>query len=177
MQGDAPAIARSNVFDLQDIDQKIAQLIGARRKLARARLARRVVFEEVGVKHFDHAGARARRRDDVLTIGEDIEKARRELAGLGAITAIEGRLAAAGLRFRKVDLDAQPSEQFNHADADLRKELVNQTGDEERYVHSGLAICRRHHNTTAGCVVAAGLSIIASARHSLPYIKSISRGS
>ena len=56
----------------------------------------------------------------------------RDLAGLGAIAAIECRLAAAGLVFGEIDPVAEAFENVGHRHAHLGEELVDHAGDEQR---------------------------------------------
>src|SRR5512138_1025948 len=101
MQRDPSAKARPDVFNLQDVHQKFAELKGARRKLAGALVFFSVVFKEVGIKYLDHARAGAGRLNDVLAVIKNIDEAFGECAGFRAIAAVEGGLPATGLRFGK----------------------------------------------------------------------------
>jgi hypothetical protein len=54
------------------------------------------------------------------------------LASFRAISGVEGRLPAAGLIFRKVDLIAEALQHAGHRQSDCREELIHNAGDEDR---------------------------------------------
>ena len=54
-----------------------------------------------------------------------------DLARFIAVAGIEGGLAAAGLSFGKMNLVAQALQHLRDSDADLRKDLIDDAGDEQ----------------------------------------------
>ena len=60
-----------------------------------------------------------------------VEEVARHRARFGAIAAVEGRLAAAGLVLREIDPVAEALEHLGHRHADPGEELVDDAGDEQ----------------------------------------------
>ena len=56
----------------------------------------------------------------------------RDFARLIAITAIESRLGAAGLRFEKLDFAAGALEDVRNRQTDAREQLIDDAGNEKR---------------------------------------------
>ena len=84
-----------------------------------------------------HGGAAAGGGDDGIYFAtfdersEDRQKTPGQLAGLVAITGIEGGLPAAGLLLREDDLDAVFLQQFAGGDTHAGVEHIHHTGDEQ----------------------------------------------
>src|SRR4051812_27702137 len=85
-----------------------------------------------------HSNARARRTNDGFTIGclEYLDKTFCELTSFLAIAGIEGGLPAASLPVVKADLAPGTAEHFYRAHADVREQLIYETGDEEGNFHA-----------------------------------------
>ena len=100
---------------------------------SRARAAvDRVVGEELLVLVDHHVAARAGWDDDRIgTGGQHVDRVPRERAGVVDATGVERRLAAARLRRRTVDVDAQPLEHVDHRHARVGEQAVDQTGHEQ----------------------------------------------
>src|SRR5258708_1125429 len=56
----------------------------------------------------------------------------RDLAGLFAVSGVEGGLAAAGLGLPEIDLVADALQHLGHGETDLGKDLIDDAGDEQR---------------------------------------------
>ena len=85
----------------------------------------------------DHRTARPGRRDDVLVVLEDLDEPLGQWARFSVEAVVEKRLAAAGLRLRKLDAAAEVLEQLGDRDADVGVKLVRQTGNKKRDVVLG----------------------------------------
>ena len=70
-------------------------------------------------------------------------KCRAIVRASSGIAGIEGGLAAAGLRFREIDLVAQALQHLGDRDADLGKDLIDDAGDEQgdARAHCGSLTC------------------------------------
>src|SRR3546814_11868800 len=72
------------------------------------------------------------RRHDVVVAFEGLDDPPRDGARILGVAGIVGRLAAAGLRPRHLDIAAGILQQLDGGEADLRPEQVDQAGDEQR---------------------------------------------
>ncbi len=79
----------------------------------------------------DHGSAGAGGDDDVFGIAEDAEEVAGDAGGFGAIAAIEGGLAAAGLGFGEIDGVAEALEDGGDGEADLGEDLIDDAGGKE----------------------------------------------
>jgi hypothetical protein len=84
----------------------------------------RLILEQVRIVVMDHAGAGTGRRHDVVAMLERANEIPRHFAGFILVAAVEGRLAAAGLHLRKIDLAPVSVKQPDDAFTDLRIQLV-----------------------------------------------------
>src|SRR5262249_39101841 len=92
----------------------------------------RIIVKQFREMMRDHRGARAGGYHNRLAAFEHVQEIPRHLASLVAIAGVEGGLAAAGLRFGKIQLETEAFEHPAYGHADLRKELVDRAGDEQR---------------------------------------------
>jgi hypothetical protein len=69
----------------------------------------------------------------VLAIAEHVQEVPGDGARFIRVARVEGRLAAAGLSFGKIDLVAEALENFCDGDADLREDLIDDAGDKQCY--------------------------------------------
>jgi hypothetical protein len=131
--GDDALESRANIFHSGNFEEESRKFPNSRLKTVGFGEARGIVLEDVRKMMRDHRCARARRHDDVFGIAEHVQ----EMPGDGArfirVTGVEGRLAAAGLGFGKINLVAQAIENFRDGDADLRKDLIDDAGDKQCY--------------------------------------------
>ena len=87
----------------------------------------------------DHDGAGAgRQHDGAARFGEDGDVVARHLAGVVPVAAIEGGLAAAGLRLGEMDDQALSLKDFGRGQAHIGKNGVDEAGDEEVYGCGGV---------------------------------------
>src|SRR6185503_5358731 len=135
MQRYFPMICAAYVFNLQHIDKKLRELIGARRKRFRSLMPIRILGEQLLVEDSYHAAARARWRHDVLAFLEDFDEPLSKLASFAAEAAIKRRLPAASLLRGKINFNTELAQHGDHAHPDLREELIHQTGNEQRHSH------------------------------------------
>src|ERR1035441_7739277 len=88
-----------------------------------------LLVEELGEVMRDHGGAGAGGDHDEWRGFERIEEVARHRAGFGPISRVEGRLAAAGLALREIDLEAEAFENISHGEADLGEKLIDDTSN------------------------------------------------
>ena len=138
MVGDRPRKARRDGGDAEHVDEEARQLEGPAGELVRARRPVRVVHEKLGIVHLDHAGARARRRDDVIEAAEALDDTLGEVARRRAIAGVVGGLAAAGLA-RHLDAAAGVLEELHRRKADGRPHQIDEAGDEQPDAHASLS--------------------------------------
>ena len=91
-----------------------------------------VIQTELGVMILDHRGAGTGRHDNIFGSVENLQKVLSNSARFVRIPAIERRLAAARLRLREIDLEAEPFQHLSHSDAHLGEDLINHAGDKQR---------------------------------------------
>ena len=124
--------AQIKIGDAQPVHQELAELPGdggdALRLVVELALVRR---EQHRVLVPQHGGARAGRADDDLGVFESFEEVLRDRARFIAIAGVEGGLAAASLRRREVDADADVLEDFDHGHTRARVDHVHDAGDEK----------------------------------------------
>src|SRR5579871_7054789 len=90
----------------------------------------------------DHGSAGARRNHDVLSVAKRVQETAGHGGRLFRVPAVERRLPAAGLILREIDLVAQTLEHVGSGDSDLRKDLIDDTGDKECDAGHDLPLCR-----------------------------------
>ena len=149
MQPDAIREATLDFFDLQHGGQELAEFEGAVRDV----LVRGVLVDEVVVVLADHRRATAGRADDVLVVPKGVEEQLRDRAGIVHAAGVRHRLAAAGLARGEVDRAAEPLQQFECGDPNLRIKLVDVTGDEQPDVWHEATVfqwAEPEHNEAAG---------------------------
>ena len=103
--------------------------LGAERR--RPSLPGRIVLQQLGVVQLQHAGAGARRRHHVVVGLEGGDRLARQLLRGRLVAGVVGRLAAAGLRRRHVDIAAGVGQQLDRRKADRGAEQVDEAGDEQ----------------------------------------------
>jgi hypothetical protein len=79
----------------------------------------------------DHRGAGAGRNYDILCAFEHFQEVTGDGSRLLAITAVERRLSATGLRLAKFNLAPSALEHLRHRYTDLGKNLVHDAGHED----------------------------------------------
>ena len=124
----APDILR---LEIQHLDEELGEFVDARRQFLGGCLASRVFGKQRRIVVLHHAGAGTRRDDNRPVVGEQRQLVRRHLARFVREAAGVGRLAAAGLFFRKVHADALPFEQRDGIHAGAGEKLVNDAGGKE----------------------------------------------
>lgn len=80
----------------------------------------------------EHRSAGARRDHNEFRVRKYLQEVLLDRARFVDEAGIESRLPAAGLRFTKFDFAAGAFENLGHGEADARKNLVDQAGDENR---------------------------------------------
>ena len=130
--GDDAFEARTDVLYVGDLENESRKLPNAPGDVAYLGQQLFVMPEEVLVVMLNHSCAGAGRHNNVLRVAEDFQKMPRNLACLLGVSAIERRLAAARLGLWKIDLETETLEHLSHRDGDLREELVDHAGDEQR---------------------------------------------
>src|SRR2546426_763566 len=136
------------VIYTEDVDYELSELVRSRCKRLGALLPIRLIVEQFFVENPDHAGARPGRSNNVIAIIEYSDKAPGKIARLAVEAAVERRLTAASLRGREVHFHTESSKHTYHAHPNFGKDLIHQTGDEQRYFHN-LIIKRRCVDQTA----------------------------
>ena len=119
--------ARRHLVHAAHIDEKRHQLVGAGRQFLRLCEDRRLIREHLGVMDFDHAGAGAGRRDDIVVAGESGDDLARDRLRVRLVAGIVSGLTAAGLR-RHLDRAAGLFQQFDGGEADARPEQIDKAG-------------------------------------------------
>ena len=90
----------------------------------------RLAGEKLGIVPGEHAAAGAARDDDIIAIGERLDRLWRQRLGGQAVAGIVGGLAAAGLA-RDDHLAAGVLEELDRGEADRRPDDIDETGDEQ----------------------------------------------
>jgi hypothetical protein len=116
--------------------QKVGQLIGSLTHFFCPLSLRRPFGEQAGKKGLDHGDTRSGWYDDMLSVLINPDKLLRHLPALVNESGIESRLSATGLARIEVDLHSAFLENLDGAEADLWKELINETGDKEGDFHN-----------------------------------------
>jgi hypothetical protein len=91
--------------------------------------------KEFRVEDAHHCGAGAGGTDDGVVVGKDFAVTLRQLPGFVPVAGVKGRLAATGLGGGKFRLEAEPAQDVDHGDADLRIQLVNEARNEDGNAH------------------------------------------
>ena len=120
-------------LDAEHVDEERGELVRARGKLSRAFRVRRIVGQQRRRLVNHHVATRAGRDDDrhVAAI-EDVHEVTRHRAGVVERAGIEGRLAAAGLSGRDVDLRRRAvSSTFTTEKPTSGKQAVDEARDEQ----------------------------------------------
>ena len=78
-----------------------------------------------------HSGAGARRCDDIVKALECLDDLPGDILGIGTVTGIIRRLAAADLRIRNLDDAAGALQELYGRETDRWAEEINEAGDEE----------------------------------------------
>src|SRR6478752_10349843 len=131
MVGDAPGKRAGHGRELAHIDQEGDELVHTLGEADGTGGRLGVIGEEPRVVHLQHGRARPRRRDDVIEAVEGRDRLQRERARRLAVAAVVGRLPAAGLRRRHLDIAAGGFEQAHRREADGWAQDVDEAGDEE----------------------------------------------
>ncbi len=132
MIGDHAIEARADIVNARYIDQELRKLPNARGGAAGQLQHPFIAGKDVRIVVRNHGRARSGRDNDVFGIAECIEKVPGDCARFFGKAAIERGLAAAGLRVRKINLEAQPLQHLSHGDSDLWEHLIDDAGDEQR---------------------------------------------
>jgi hypothetical protein len=125
--------ARADIFHPGDLREKRGELPNAlfERMYARQRFG--LLVEQLREVVDDHSGAGTRRHHHRLARFESIQEVARHGPRLVAISAVECRLPAAGLVFRKIHLASGAFQDVGHRHAHLWEELVHHAGHEQRH--------------------------------------------
>src|SRR5579863_3188532 len=131
VEGDCAVEARADAFDLGHFEQESRELPYARGHLARFREALRIVFEDFFEMMRDHGRAGTGGNHDIFGVAKRVEKTARYGGRFLGVAAVERGLAAAGLILGEIDLVAEASQHVGCGKADLREDLIDDTGDKE----------------------------------------------
>ena len=123
--------AQGGVLHSQDLHQEFGELVGLGGQGPGLGQQFGVFGEQVQIKNAQGGGAGAGRDHNVLAFLELFQDPLGQDAGLPVEPGVVDGLAAAGLVLGKAHGDAQPPEDVDHADTDLRIELVDDAGDEQ----------------------------------------------
>ena len=130
---------RADIVDAGHFQQKARKFKDLGLKRQRGGQILRVFVKNFLEVMSDHRRAGAGRHHHVIGIAKHVQKVPRHLPGFAAIAAVEGRLAAAGLRLGKLDAIAQPLQHLGHGHSHRGEQLVDDAGDEDRnaFAHRG----------------------------------------
>jgi hypothetical protein len=120
------------IFHLGDFQEESRKLVNSRFDCVRQCQHLRFAAENIGKMVRRHRRARPGRNYDVFAIAEDIQKVTRDPPGILAVSAVESGLPTASLRLRKINLVAEPFQNFRRGQADGGEELVDDAGNEQR---------------------------------------------
>jgi len=124
--------ARPDIVHLGNFEQESRKLPDARLQWPHLGKHFGIVLEQIGEMMPDHRRAGARRHDDVLGVAKNFEKMPGDLARLIGVAGVERGLAATGLGYAKLDFVAQALQHCGDRDANLREDLIDDAGDEQR---------------------------------------------
>jgi len=124
----------AKIFDAHHVHKKIGKLIGLACDVMQQFVQTRIV-KNFGIEHLHHAGAGARRRDDVLRVAKDFQKPLREFNCFGMVAGVEGWLATTRLLGGIIYFGAGLFQNLVDVDPNLREELVGQARDEQGDFH------------------------------------------
>ena len=99
----------------EHVYHKLGELEHSRRHGPRLFEEVRLIVKELFVEYPDHAGTRARGRDDVTVAREGLQEPPGQRYRLTPKARVEGRLPAARLRRGEVDVDAKASQDADRA--------------------------------------------------------------
>ena len=100
-------------------------------KLNRARLPSRIGIEQLGEVFGQHSAAGTGRDDDVVVRFENGDELAGDRFRPEAVAAVEGRLAAAGLRPRHLDRAAGAFKELDRGETYRGSKQVDEAGDEQ----------------------------------------------
>ncbi len=123
--------ARADVFDLRDVQQEPGEFVNPGFERMDARQIQLVVREQFREVVRDHRRAGARGHHYVFGFGKYVQEMERHLAGLFAIAAVEGRLAATGLSFWKADIESRALKDIRHGETHVWKNLIDYAGNKK----------------------------------------------
>src|SRR5262245_37566481 len=98
-------------------------------------LVQAVVLNNLRIKNLHHANARARRRNNVLRPGKNLQKTLSQLDRFLMITGVKSRLPAAGLIHRVVHYGSNLPQNLDEIQTDTGEELIRQAGNKKRDFH------------------------------------------
>src|SRR6266481_4396473 len=114
----------------EQVDQERDELMGLGGERIGAREPVGVAVKQLAIMRFQHAGAGARGRHDVIIGREGLDHLFGDGARAAAVAGIEGRLSAAGLG-RHRDPAAGILQELDGREADRRPDQIDQAGDEK----------------------------------------------
>src|SRR5678815_476673 len=127
----APSPTRTNVFNLQNPDQKRTQFMSSFSDGLSTFQPFSILCEKLRiVMHHRRAGSRRADNRVGLAVFVDTNKSLSYFARFLTVTSIERRLRATSLTIIKLNFATNPSENFNTTRANAAPELVDETGDE-----------------------------------------------
>src|SRR5262245_34302704 len=108
--------------------------------MVQSRLPCVIILQELMKLLANHGAAAAGWSHDKIVWLEDLDESLRQFLRFGMKAVIEKRLPAAGLGVGEVHLAAEALQDLGHRHADMRVELVRQTGNKQCDVvrHRGL---------------------------------------
>ena len=128
----ATLVARGELAEATHVGQEADQLEGLCRHGIGAGPQVGIVVEQMRQMVLQHAAAGAGGDDDIVVAAERIDDAACQVARGAAVAGVVGRLAAAGLCTRHLDLAAGFLQQTDSGETHGGAIQVNETGDEQR---------------------------------------------
>jgi len=122
-------VPRTDVGNAKNIDQILAQLIGAARQLFCCCCVTRPVKQFV-VQVADHRSARTRGEHHIPLVAQDLDGSSRNGIGIVAEPGIERHLPATRQSTRDVHLDPLAFEQFGSGEPNVGIDLIDDAGNE-----------------------------------------------
>lgn len=134
MQTDFVRKAAFNPFDLEDINQKLAQFVGVCCHPFKVGM----IVNEIVIMLANHRGATAGRTDHVIVWFEDVEKLPGDRHGGVGATGVGHRLSAAGLSRGEIDRTAVTLQKLQRRKPDVGINLIDVARNKQTNVrHAG----------------------------------------
>ncbi len=128
---------RRDLLHPAHVDEERHEFVDLLRKCLGTATPLRPFFEEFRIVQLEHAPARARGGDDVVVALESRDHLFSDRARILAVSGIVGRLAAAGLRRRNLNVTPRRLDQLDGGKADARAKKVHEACDEQGHPRPG----------------------------------------